>query len=286
MLKCLCLFVLSFVTLPAISLGFPQRIASGTVGSDEVLLELLKGEEHRLVAVSLFADNPKYSFIKQLPPHIKAKVGDNIENLLLLKPDLVFLASYTAANISAQLKAAKVNVHVQKSFGSYADVKNNIKEMGKLIGKDKAAEALIAEMDKTVEESRKKQKACSQKPSFLQYVANDFLPGKGTIIDDVGEIAGYHNILRDVSWEGWKAMSQEVLIQQNPDIILASSGEAKDAKRLVEILKSRPAWQKMSAVREERVLIVPDRLLYTVGQHTANLVAFLMENRPCPAVKK
>lgn len=267
--------------LSSASLAAPQRIASGTVGTDEILLELLRGSENRIVAVSHFADNPRYSFIKEIPKSIKGRVGGNVENLLLLKPDLVFIASYTAANISEQLKAAKVKVHVQKSFGSFADVKKNIREVGVLVGKKEGADQMVLDMEKKIDTALKKQKPCAKRPTFLQYVASDFLPGRGTIIDDVGEIAGYHNVLRDIKWQGWTQISQEVLVQQNPDVILVSNADAPSLEGMVAKLRSLPSWQNMEAVKKGRVLLIPDRLLYTVSQHAAELVTFLIEKRPC-----
>ncbi len=264
--------------------AFPKKIASGTVGTDEVLLEILKGEEERIVALSKLADDPRYSFITQIPKSVKARVGDNVENVLLLKPDIVFLASYTGALISEQLKAAGIKVHVQKSFDSFDDVKANIQEVGNLVGKPKEALALVKGMEAKIARAKKEQKTCKKgkKPSFLQYVANDFLPGEGTIIDDVGHIAGYRNLLRDISWKGWAQISQEILIQQNPDVIIASENDAPTKEKMLEILRKSPTWKRMSAVREGRIILVPDRLLYTVSHHTADLVTFLITERPCP----
>lgn len=266
--------------------AFPQRIASGTVGTDEILLKLLKGEESRIIAVSRLADDPRYSFVTEIPKTVKARVGDNIESLLLLRPDLVFIASYTAARISDPLKAAKVNVHVQRSFTSFADIKANIKDVGLKVGKAKEAEGLVKEMELKVSESLRKQKSCPRKPRFLQYVASDFLPGRGTIIDDLGEIAGYHNVLRDVNWESWSPISQELLVQQKPDVIIASAADAPTKEALLEKLRSSPVWTKLDAVKNGRIILVPDRLLYTVSHHVADLLIFLIENRSCPELRK
>ena len=261
----------------------PQRIASGTVGTDEILLSLLKGEEERIVAVSTFADNPKYSFITTLPKSVKARVGDNIESLLVLKPDLVIVASYTSPEVLEQLKAAKVNVHVLKSFGGVKDIKGNILELGRLVGKEKAAEAMVGGMEKTMSDALGKQPKCKKRPTVLQYASSDILPGKGTIIDDVVDVAGYHNVLRDIDFKGWSPISGEVLVQQKPDFIIASAADALDRKALLEKLRHSAGWQKLSAVQKDRIILVPDRLLYTVSYHVAELVAFLAGEMKCGA---
>ncbi len=265
--------------------NFPQRIASGTVGSDEILLTLLKGEEERLVAVSTFADDPRYSFITSLPPSVKARVGDGIESLLVLKPDLVIVAVYTAAAIQEQLKAAKVNVQVQKSFGAIKDIEANIVELGGLIGKDKEAAVLVASMESTIKDALAKQPKCKRRPTVLQYASSDILPGTATIIDDVAERAGFHNVLRDINFHGWSPISSEILVQQKPDYIIASAAEAPNKKALLEKLRHSAAWQKLEAVRSERIILVPGRLLYTVSHHAAELVALLAGEMSCGAIR-
>jgi iron complex transport system substrate-binding protein len=260
---------------------FPQRIASGTVGTDEILLQLLKGDEQRLIAVSTFAVDPRYSFIEKLPRSVKGRVGENIESLLLLKPDLVIIASYTSADVTEQLKAAKVNVQVQKSFGSLKDIEANILELGKLTGKDKEAEVLVASMETTVDKAIANQPKCKQRPKVLQYASSDILPGRDTIIDDIMERAGFHNVLRDIEVKGWAPISSEVIVQQKPDFIIASAVEAPNKGALIEKMMHSAAWQKLDAVKKGRVILVPDRLLYTVSHHAAELVVFLAKELNC-----
>jgi iron complex transport system substrate-binding protein len=246
-----------------------------------LLLALLKGEESRIVALSTFADNPKYSFITEIPKSVKARVGDNIESLLVLKPDLVIVASYTAAEITEQLKAAKVNVQVQKSFAGVKDIEDNIKEIGRLIGKDKEAQAMIANMEKTMDAAIGKQPKCKRRPTLLQYASSDILPGTETIIDDVAERAGYHNVLRDIAFKGWRPISGEILAQQKPDLIIASAADAASKEELIAKMKKSSGWQKLDAVQKGKVILIPDRLLYTVSYHVAELVAFLAEQLAC-----
>ncbi|MBC7658322.1 MAG: ABC transporter substrate-binding protein [Chitinophagaceae bacterium] len=261
--------------------AYPQRIASGTVGADEVLVKLLKGDEQRLIAVSTFADDPKYSFLKELPKSVKARVGGSVENLLVLQPDLVILASYTSPEITKQLKNAKINVEIQKAFGSVLDVEHNIRSLGKLIGKDKEAEDTVNEMEKEIASALAKQPKCGRRPSVLQYESNDVLPAADTIFDDVVERAGFHNILRDMKLSGWVNVSHEILVQQKPDFILASAADAKNKDELLKKMNASPAWQTFDAVKKGRVILVPDRLLYTVSQHVSELVSFVAGELKC-----
>lgn len=279
-----------FLHIAALSLIFsaklsaaasPQRIASGTVGTDETLLVLLKGEEQRLVALSTFADNPRYSFIQEIPKSVKARVGDNIESLLVVKPDLVILASYSSAEIQEQLKTAKVKVKVQKAFGGITDIETNIKELGTLVGKEKEAEILVASMEKTIADSRAKQPKCKKRPTVIQYASSYIIPGKGTIIDDVAERAGFHNALRDINFEGWSPISPEVLVQQKPDFIIASAADAPSKEALQKMLLQSSGWQKLDAVKKGRIILVPDRLLYTVSYHVGELLSFLAGELRC-----
>lgn len=261
--------------------AMPQRIASGTVGTDETLLVLLKGEEQRLVALSTLADNPKYSFIQEIPKSVKARVGDNIESLLFVKPDLVVLASYSSADIIEQLKAAKVNVKVQKAFGGISDIETNIKELGALIGKEKEADILVDSMEKLIADALAKQPKCKKRPTVIQYASNYIVPGTDTIIDDIAERAGFHNVLRDINFKGWSPISAEVLVQLKPDFIIASAADASSKEALQKMLLQAAAWQKLDAVKNGRIILVPDRLLYTVSYHAAELLGFLATELRC-----
>lgn len=259
----------------------PQRIASGTVGTDEILVDLLtkKGEMSRLIAVSMFSDDPKYSFLYPVPPSIKGRVGSSLEALLALKPDLAILSSYNKEELPAQLRAAGVKVIVQGNFRSVEDIENNIRRIGTLIGAEAEAAQLVAFMEARIQAAVRGQKNC--RPTLLQYSSNDVLPGVDTIFNNAAERAGFKNVTANMKLKGWAQISQEVLVQMNPDFVVVSKADAADEARFRKMLLGVPGWGKIKAVKEGRFIFVPDRLLYTVSQHIVELVEHLAKEHRC-----
>jgi len=265
------------------STGFtavPQRIASATVGTDEILVEILsrRQELHRLVAVSIFSNNKSYSHLETIPPSIKGRVGDSVEALLALKPDLAIVASYNRQEISHQLKAAGVQVVTQDNFRSIADIEENIRLIGQVTGTDKEAQALVQEMQKELQAAKPKKSCKNGDPTFIQFSGYDTVPGADTIINDAATRAGLVNLAARLKLKGWAPLSQEVLATLNPDFVIAA-GEPKQKKAIQSQLQKIPAWQKLKAVEAGHLIVIPDRQLYTVSHHVTALVKTLAAAR-------
>lgn len=258
----------------------PQRIASATVGTDEILFEILsrRQELHRLIAVSIFSDNKKYSHLEKLPPSLKGRVGDSVEALLALKPDLAIVASYNRQEISHQLKAAGVQVVMQENFRNLGDIQENIRMIGRVTGTSKEADALVQEMQKELQALKALKSCVGGDPSFIQYSAYDTVPGDGTIINDAARHAGLQNLAARLKLSGWAPLSQEVLATLNPDFVVISGDPAQEKEIRAQLLSS-PAWQKLKAVQAGRLIIVPERQLYTVSHHVTKLVKTLAAAR-------
>jgi iron complex transport system substrate-binding protein len=265
------------------ALGFaaaPQRIASATVGTDEILFEILsrRHELNRLVAVSVFSENKKYSHLENIPSSIKGRVGDSVEALLALKPDLAIVASYNRQEISHQLKAAGVQVITQENFRSLHDIQENIRMIGRITGTSKEAEALVQEMQKELRATQAVKACAAGHPTFIQYSGYDTVPGSDTIINDAAAHVGLINLAARLKLKGWAPLSQEVLATLNPDFVV-TSGDPTQKKDIQAQLAKSPAWQKLKAVQAERVIVIPDRELYTVSHHVTKLVRTLAAAR-------
>ena len=68
----------------------PMRIISLTLATDEMLLGMV--DPRRLFGVSVFAADPAISNVAQSAAAIPRKLDVNVETILSLRPDLVFVA--------------------------------------------------------------------------------------------------------------------------------------------------------------------------------------------------
>ncbi len=91
----------------------PRRIASLTLMTDEILLDLVPVQ--RLVAVTAMADDPAISNVAGRIGRAARRLTLNVEQLLALAPDLLFVASWSDADSVRQLPNHAA-LHLSKSL--------------------------------------------------------------------------------------------------------------------------------------------------------------------------
>ena len=124
----------------------PQRIASVSLGADEILLPLVGPE--RLLGVSYMAANPAISNVADALEGVARTdlIGDP-ELLISLDADLVILTAYNNPAALDQLLDTDVPVFALADFNTLDDIRANIRLLGEVTGAEIRAEALIAQMD-------------------------------------------------------------------------------------------------------------------------------------------
>ena len=222
----------------------PTRIVSIIPSTTEIAYAIGAGNE--IVGVSNYDNYP--AEVTQ-----KEKVGDlnvNKEKVVALNPDLVLADTSSGEAIDALRKAGlAVLVTEAKNID---EVYKSIELVGQATGHtDKAAE-VVAGMKKDVQDVQEKVKSIpdEKKPNvWVEVDPSLFTAGKGTFIDDMVTLAGGKNIAFDV--EGWKKLSEEKVLERNPDIILNTYGYY-DKEGAAKIMK-RPTWQQVKAIQAKRV---------------------------------
>ncbi len=99
----------------------PQRIVSLTLATDEILLAICPPK--RIAAISTMATDSNYSNVVIESKQILAKTTNNTEYILGFKPDLVFVASYSQAEMVELLQKTDTSVFRFTNFSSIADIK-------------------------------------------------------------------------------------------------------------------------------------------------------------------
>ena len=70
--------------------------------------------------------------------------------------------------------------------------------------------------------------------------------GEGTFMDEIANMLGVTNIFADVN--GWAEISQEQVIERNPDYIVTIYMGIEDQQPPVEEIMSRKGWENVNAV--------------------------------------
>ena len=158
--------VVGYLFLSQLSFGDsqkrPMKIVSLTVGTDEILYDLLaeRDETKRISGLSSFSIDARYSNIADKASSFK-RVGSQIESLMVLQPDLIIVAAYTNPNFLNKLDELKLPFLKLESFKSISDIKNNINSIAGRIGAMNEAKSIINSLDriKVIKSSQKKLKS-------------------------------------------------------------------------------------------------------------------------------
>ena len=244
----------------------PQRIASGTLFTDVILSAIC--EESRIAALHQVSKNPRFSPIAARSSSFPHHLGSDPETILAVKPDLVFLASFSDKRLDGLLSSAHRQVVRLHNLNSIDGVRDSIRAVGYIVGVDQPAEALIEKMD-----SRLEAVAAASAPRAKWRVlswAEGFVAGEGTILHDVLGYVGARNLASDFGIEGARRVQPERLLASQPDALIIGTMQGKEDEAR-QRLQRITAMSQLRAVREQRILCVPNHLLLSTTQHVASL---------------
>lgn len=254
-----------------------SRIASGTIASDEIILELLQRRDQleRLIAVSSLWGHAEYSRLSvgELPKSVEGRVGDSIESLLMLRPDLVVLASYNRVEFLEQLRQSGVKLLVQENFRSIRDIKDNILEIGKALDTESSSKALVSEMKQEFATLKKSplRHVSGRRLRYLNYSKFHNFYGEDTIFHSIVEELDGVNLVAESGLKGWNQISDEVLVTFQPDIIIAAARNKPDEKSIRRHMATT-SWRHLKAVQDDRIIFVNTFDLQSVSHHIVNAV--------------
>ena len=245
----------------------PKRILSATLLTDHILSDLINPKY--IVAVSSYADYPSLSNIVGFYDQSIARTTGEIESMLALEPDLVFVASYSNPETVRYLLRSGIAIVRLSEFRSFNDIFNNIKLVGAVTDTQNKAQQVILQVKKQIKEIQQAVKN-KVKPRVLYYDMNGYSVGGNSLMDEAITLSGGINVTAGILADGENKISEELAISLQPDVIVMnqwvfnqSQGEASPA----QILKDKKAWQNVPAIKNNRVYAVSGTWLRSVSQH-------------------
>jgi iron complex transport system substrate-binding protein len=242
----------------------PQRIVSLTLGTDEILLDMV-GPERLLAMTKLAADATTSNIADRLElAQIPNAVEADPEQIIGLEPDLVFVGSFTDAAVIEQLQKAGVPVFVVGNFTSVDAMMENITTLGTLVGEEDKATAMIIQMQDALETVNDIIGSPAKKPTVLYLASDGWVAGAKTTVDSIIAYAGGVNAAAALN--DWNQVNQEAIIQMNPDVVILSP-YVTDAEFL-----TNPAYASMAAVKNKRVASITDAHMSATSQYITSAV--------------
>ncbi len=201
------------------------------------------GCEEALVGRGKYCDYP--ASVLELPA-VQSGANTNLEEILALNPQVVVMSDMAHTTEQVELLEQNGIRVIGTDANSIEEVYANIRLLGTIMGKDAEAEAVVAQMQKTFADVAA---MCEQTDKTIYF---EVMPlewglwsaGTGTFMQELAEICGMKNAFADI--EGWQQVSQEQVIERNPDYIVLVTGMGEAA---VDEVMGRDGWEGITAIK-------------------------------------
>ena len=251
----------------AVAEDAPRRVASINLSADEVLAEILPPE--RLVGVTRWVDDPETSnAVGRVRPQVVRFQKTDMERLVALTPDLVIVSEYTDADFLRLLERSGLRWHRMSGLASLSGVRQAILELGRAVGEAAKAERLVAAYDLKLGDLASRLVG-TRRPRVL-YWSGGMTAGADTAIGAVIEGAGGANVGREMGVTGIAPPGAERAFMSDPDVILVAHYPGS-----LEAVTGHPLLKDLRAVREGRIVVMPNQLMVALSQYTADACVWL-----------
>lgn len=202
--------------------------------------------------------SPRLKGIKQLP--LSHPNGPNMEQIAQIDPDVV-LSSPGWSKGSQTMRDLAITVR-------YLDAKTaeqtpaKIRAIGKAYGNKRATDKLVKKVTRQIKHA-KTGRPIKSRPTVLLILGVGRTPHVFTSTSWGGSIvkaAGGKLLGAELkSSSGFQKVSDEYVVQQDPDVIIAvPHGNASDIPAITEHLRTNPAWSTTKAIKNNQLHVVAD----------------------------
>lgn len=227
-----------------------EKIVAITASDCEILYAL--GAGATLVGRGEYCDYP--AEVLDIPS-VQSGYDTNIEQIIVLEPDVVMMSMMAQDSEHVEsFESAGIKVIITDAQ-NIEGVYEAIALIGTVVGKTDEAIAVIDEMKTTFADIAAKVQADGEKTVYfevspLQYGL--YAAGNGTFMDEMASMLGLTNIFSDM--EGWPQVSEEQVIQRNPDYIITTTMSFEGAQDPIDEINARKGWESITAIVDGNVL--------------------------------
>lgn len=236
--------VLSFLGFTSFSQNVTRVISLAPSLTENIYL---LGAQDKLVGCTSFCSQA----LSDGKETIGSTIDVNVEKIYALQPDLVLTMQLTKPQDISTMKKLGLNVVVIPTPKNFEEICEQTIQIGKLIGSQEEAKAVINQTKKIVGEIKTQ---CSRFPEkqkiFFQIGANPiFSVLENTFMDDFILLTNSENIANGLN-KG--TMNRESILVKNPDIIIIATmgGFGKEEKEVWE------SYNEISAVKNDKVFLI------------------------------
>ena len=229
-----------------------HRIISLAPSLTDIVYSL--GAQGDLVGITDFTDYPPQASREK--PSVGAIVNPSLEKIVTLHPDIVLaLPAFNGAETITGLERLNLPVFLFNTT-NMSDIYRNIASVGRVLGRDHEASALIVRLH--IRENKLRQQT-QGRPRLALLVVVAITPlitaGNSAFITEMITVAGARSVTEDVP-QDWLQMNFEAVLPRKPDYIVL----IQDGPVTLKAMQQQPGWNSLEAVRKGRLITVDGRI--------------------------
>ncbi len=197
------------------------------------------------------------------------------DEILELNPDVVLIA-FDINEIVTDLERKEMKYALLPPARNFEDVYSQIEIIGNLIHKENEAKNLVSSMREDVS-------TILQNTTFKEikifheigYTYGIYTVNKNSFIGEIYNLLGVKNIaneLEDPYSNGYPEISEEKIIESNPDLIVVGHSDY-----LNKDLSTRTSWKNLTALKSNNIYFLDENLANNWGINTVDLLNVLNE---------
>lgn len=232
----------------------PERIVALQPSDAQLLWEI--GAQDRVVGMPV---SQYTSYLDDRSDKTDVSGEGTVETVVGTEPDLVLAANVSDPETVEALRDAGLTVYHFAGVDSLDEIARNVETVGRLVGSCESARDEADEFRLAVERARQAHANASDRPSVL-YTFFGYTTGTGTHIHDAIETAGGENVAVAAGLEGYRELSDEVVIDRDPEWIVYPDDYT---------LPDGTPYNQTTAVRENQIIALDYSYINQPGPRVA-----------------
>ncbi len=265
-------YLLAILGIVGISFAEDERRILAIGGTVTEIIYMLDGQEELVGRDTTSSyppeavDLPDVGYIRALAP----------EGVLSVEPTMIIAeASAGPLETIETLKSTGINyVEVDEGFTANV-ITRKIEIVGQAIGKVEAAEALASKVALQIAKAKAKANNISEKKRVLFVLSNNEgelrVGGAHSSADAIITMAGGINVAKEIN--GYKSITNEAIITENPDVIIMMNRHGTDDVYLSVL--THPSIKLTNAGRNQALIKMDGLLMLGFGPRTGEAITQL-----------
>ncbi|MGS5086713.1 ABC transporter substrate-binding protein [Hydrogenophaga sp. A37] len=181
-------------------------------------------------------------------PQVGGLADAQIENIVLLRPDLVLLGPRSRAEERLQ----SLGIPVQKfDARTHADLKHTLLALGRVLGEPARAAELVRRIEDELQAAaRRMPPALRGRSVYVEVGGISSAASAGSFIGETVAALGLVNIV-PADMGLFPKVNPEMVVRRAPELIIAPQSSAQG-------MADRPGWSEIPAVRQGRICLLDD----------------------------